>query len=392
MGGTGAESGNGSGTGNESGTGPAVRSETGTEKGARAAGESKSVAVGLGVPVFGAGNSKIGSSRGADLGSVLDSDEAKAKIFISPQKEGLAAELGEILDSEGARAKIFRNNHQQNDDGEKKGRNNNSGRSLTSVVSSIMRCAATVWLPVGLATFKLCNGDVGIAEDYLDLLHAVYTTTSSARLVRHFTDTQYNEKLTFNTLRTDLASDCDRFVTVSTSFFCADLLHIFHQLAVKRNFRLHQWRERIAHHVLQAVANIPVLQTNKNTPQGAAMRTYLTQAYLAEGSDLFLRLHNLMKAWGWLYLIKNSAFGGASSASRRRLVTVKGNYIMLLVAFFVCRIVNFGLCVPKVASAMHVMPRSTARLHAWGAGLAYLLSFVWFVKLVGIWRRKVAPL
>eukprot|EP00466_Bigelowiella_natans_P011856 jgi/Bigna1/79483/fgenesh1_pg.62_\ len=224
--------------------------------------------------------------------------------------------------------------------------------------------ALCLWLPIGVSTMRLLNGDVSLSEDVLDLIHATFTTTSSMFLMTKFTSRRFidEKKIDFETVEpyadnhgtmviSNVVKFNDAFLTMSTGFFFADLVHIFHQVVLKKNTRLHQWRERVLHHVLQFAANVPTLMSSRSTAQGMAMRTYLTQGYLAEGSDIFLRIGNIMRRFG---------------LNKTNPILVKRNWYGLLLSFFVCRIVNFYFAMKKMLNAQKILPKNVARLHLVG--------------------------
>ncbi len=245
-----------------------------------------------------------------------------------------------------------------------------------NVVRKIVYSAATVWIPLGAATLAATKS-IRSTEDILGLTHAVVATASAARLVAKSKDTRYAQQVKFKTMPQRETKNADWFLQLSTGFFVADAVHIAIQVLVRKNYALHQWKERLAHHALQAVANVPTILTSPSTVTGVATRSYLSQAYLAEASEIFLRAHNILCTLGW---------------DKTRAWVVKTNYKVLLVVFALCRLVNFGLCYKKLKDAANVMPKYLVKAHSTGTAAAYALSTVWFLKLFGKWRRQIRKL
>ena len=112
-----------------------------------------------------------------------------------------------------------------------------------------------------------------------------------------------------------------KFVLCSTTYFALDVAHIFASLIAGRAPQ--QWRGRLAHHLIQFVANLPALQ-RRDPPTAAVVRRYLLLAYLAEASTVVLRLRSLARARG--------VGGPALQASLLKA---------LLASFALTRLVNF---------------------------------------------------
>ena len=219
-----------------------------------------------------------------------------------------------------------------------------------------------------------------LAEDLTDLCHSLVGTICSARAF--FTDgglrpapppqlewhrhappgiAARERLLNAPVLPPDEDATGRKFVLCSTTYFALDVAHIFASLIAGRAPQ--QWRGRLAHHLIQFVANLPALQ-RRDPPTAAVVRRYLLLAYLAEASTVVLRLRSLARARG--------VGGPALQASLLKA---------LLASFALTRLVNFPWNAYNIWKAESALPRPVWRLHLLFAAAGIALSSGWFVML-----------
>lgn len=149
------------------------------------------------------------------------------------------------------------------------------------------------------------------------------------------------------------------FVLCSSTYFACDVALILASLA--RGVRPHLWAGRLAHHIIQFVANAPALM---RSPSAAVVRRYLLAAYVAEVSTTLLRIKGLARAAG---------LGGPRAHTHLQR--------LLLVSFVLSRLVNFPLCTHAVYRARAAVPPLIWRLHLAFAAGGIALSTGWFLQL-----------
>ena len=227
--------------------------------------------------------------------------------------------------------------------------------------------------------FGACLAAVGqprLAEDIVDLAHSAIATACSIESIT--AASSMPSQRTWPIMEGDdaegralsraivpvLPPEADararRFLLCSTTYFACDMGLVLASLACGR--RPHQWAGRLAHHVIQFVANVPALL---HAPSAAVVRKYLLAAYLAEASTILLRLRGLSKA---------SGVGGL----RTQAMLLRG----LLVSFVLTRLVNFPLNTLAIYRAKLGLPPIVWRLHLAFAAAGIALSSAWFAQIV----------
>lgn len=137
------------------------------------------------------------------------------------------------------------------------------------------------------------TGDVEMTEDVLDLAHSAYTSTIA---ISGVTLLEPNDDHTVS-LPAKLLQDDTRVVRMfchSLGYFCADVGLILVQGGIFRRWP-NLWMGRLAHHTIQACANLPCIFGTDRPKETALLRSVLCMAYLAELSNIFLRLSNLLR-------------------------------------------------------------------------------------------------
>ena len=151
-----------------------------------------------------------------------------------------------------------------------------------------------------------------------------------------------------------------RFVIGSSTYFACDAALVLCSLAL--GHRPRQWAGRLAHHAIQAAANLPALL---GPPAGSVVRRYLLLAYAAEISTIVLRLRDLQRVLG---------LGGqrAQSALHRAL----------LASFALFRLTLFPACTALIWHSRAQLPPPVLRLHLAFAAAGITLSSMWFGQLL----------
>jgi len=228
---------------------------------------------------------------------------------------------------------------------------------------------------VSVATFLpllFCTKDEQFAEDILDIMHSAYSSVWSVRLTNSVAWVG-GEKIV--QLREDRKAEAQEFFGRSMGYFLADFCYVLVQLA--RGHVPHLAAERLAHHTVQSVACFPaILGEGKQTSSSC---TYLSIAYLAEISNMFLRANNILKRLG---------------AEKHPFWMT--NFRTLLVTFFLGRIINFPCCGALLWRHRANLPMSVLRLQLCFGAAGVALNLGWFVKLYQIYsrvaRKKGAPM
>ena len=222
---------------------------------------------------------------------------------------------------------------------------------------TVCQTAASVVASTSVA-YVACRAAVGdrSAEDIVDLAHSLIASAVSARVaasVLHIPD------------RLTLSRSSDRiahtFIVASSAYFSCDVALVLCSLA--RGVYPRQWRGRLAHHAIQAVANIPALFSAP--PAAAVVRKYLLLAYAAEFSTIVLRLKALARA---------TNIGGER--------TQRFLHSLLLGSFVLFRMLLFPTCTRLIWKARAALPPELFRLHLTFAGAGIALSSGWFVQLL----------
>ena len=226
--------------------------------------------------------------------------------------------------------------------------------------------AARVAVGVSVAFGAACaaTGNATAAEDLVDLVHSVVASGMSARVAASAAIAPAG--VTTLAARTDDLAR--RFVVCSSTYFACDLALVLGSLACGR--RPQQWGGRLAHHAIQAVANLPAIYG----PVHAApvVRRYLLLAYAAEISTIILRLRALTRFFG---------VGGAAAQRLARRA--------LLGSFVLFRLLLFPACTRLIWQARDRLPAVVLRLHLAFAAAGIGLSTGWFVQLAS--RSLGAP-
>jgi len=221
---------------------------------------------------------------------------------------------------------------------------------------------------IGSVTFGVVNlatgGDAQATEDVVDLAHSVYTSSVAVRGILSLEPhRQHIVALPSRLIKDDGA--VVRMFCRSIGFFFADVLLILVERCMLGR-KPHLWAGRLAHHFIQAFANLTAIFRTETREQTVALRTVLGIAYFAEFSNIFLRLGNIFRR------------GAASSKTQKPLNA------LLLLSFFASRMVNFPFAIYAFWRARPVV--STDVL--WTVGgvqvAGYLLNLGWFLKIVKI--------
>mmetsp|Transcript_41663 Transcript_41663/g.89451 ORF Transcript_41663/g.89451 Transcript_41663/m.89451 type:complete len:281 (-) Transcript_41663:222-1064(-) len=205
-------------------------------------------------------------------------------------------------------------------------------------------------------------GDSTVTEDIVDLAHSAYTSsvalTGIASMERH--------PLHTIALKKSLAGENGMVVKMfchSIGYFFADVALIMGSLAMGKRPNL--WQGRLAHHVIQACANLPVIFQNKCKKESLALRSVLCIAYFAEFSNIFLRLSNMLRRTS-------------------KVQAQKATNIALVLSFAASRMLNFPVAISVFVQARSLVQPSIFRLAASIQAAGYVLNLAWFAKIVGI--------
>jgi len=227
--------------------------------------------------------------------------------------------------------------------------------------------AVSVFLPL-LALTK----DEMFAEDVIDVLHSAYATVWSVRLARNIKWVG-GEKVA--QLVESIKPAAQEFFGRSIGYFVADFCYVICQLA--RGHVPHLAAGRLAHHTIQSAACFPAIFGGHR--QTSSSCTYLSIAYLAEMSNMFLRINNLLKRFG----AEKHPFWMA-------------NFRTLLTTFFLGRVMNFPFCTALIWRHRENLPSSVRNLQLGFAVGGMALNIGWFGKLVQIYlrvsRKRSAPM
>ena len=211
-------------------------------------------------------------------------------------------------------------------------------REDTRAVASV-GCACALCYAMALRVTRCHDA----AEDVTDLVHSLVATRCACGALA--------ATRSFHGRRACLDPAADararRFVLGSTTYFAADLLLVCARLT--RGDRPRLWAGRLAHHVIQLVANLPALVCPP--PVAREVRTYLMPAYAAEASNILLRVRNIIHASG-------------RPARLARRVVMRA----LLITFALTRLVNFPVCTYLIWRRRAMLPPTVLRLHLAFAG------------------------
>lgn len=202
-------------------------------------------------------------------------------------------------------------------------------------------------------------------EDTVDIIHSF--ATSSVAL--YGMASMQPHKIHTRALPPHLASGRGlvvRMFSYSLGYFVADVVKIAVDVLVRGRFPK-LWQGRLAHHWVQLGANAPgILGKGQPNERNLAWRSVLCMAYAAELSSIVLRLSNLVRD------------GGASVRIQRMV-----NWA-LAASFFGSRILNFPVAIAMFIKARPVLPAHLFRLGATVQVGGYLLSTIWFTKILRI--------
>jgi len=192
-----------------------------------------------------------------------------------------------------------------------------------------------------------------IMENIVDLLHSSYASGIAHVCVAK---TQYEDGVL---MLTEEGSDMlSNLLADSFGYFLLDTTQIIFYLAQGR--RLHLWKERVFHHVLQGFCNLTTLSLLPHRKAGRTVRGYLAFAYLFETSQIALRLSNMVTSPKQKYYV----------------------YRIALFLFFTYRICNGTYAYCHMLRSGKMVPPIFYKGHAIGGAAAYVLNCFWFVKLM----------
>jgi len=227
--------------------------------------------------------------------------------------------------------------------------------------------AVSVFLPLQVIT-----KDEMFAEDVLDFLHSAYSTVWSLRLARSI---KWVGGENLARLMDSIKPAAQEFFSRSIGYFIADFCYVLVQLT--RGHVPHLAAGRLAHHTIQSAACFPAILGGPMQTSSAC--TYLSIAYLAEMSNMFLRINNLLKRFG---------------AEKHPLWMT--NFRTLLLTFFLGRVINFPFCTALIWRHRQNLPTSVRNLQLGFAVGGMALNIGWFGKLVQIYlrvsRKRSAPM
>lgn len=207
-------------------------------------------------------------------------------------------------------------------------------------------------------------GGESFAEDAVDALHSVFAGYWSQRLTRSCKATGDSRIVA---IPESAKSTAQRFFGRSIGYFFADVLLVVTELL--RGHKPYQWEGRLAHHVVQTAANMPAIFGGAR--QTRATCTYLSVAYLAEVSNVFLRANNFLKRTG----------------VEKYPACVRVNFLLLLVSFFATRCLNFPVCTTLIWRHRRALPQAIFRLQFGFAFAGIGLNCEWFRRLLLIFLR-----
>lgn len=241
------------------------------------------------------------------------------------------------------------------------------GRRCRAIAEGAVAAAATY-----AGAFAATGGDVLATEDVVDLAHSAYTSSVAVRGIAALRGRPGHVVA----LPAEAASDDGAVVRMfcrSIGYFFADVALVLTELCVFGR-KPHLWHGRLAHHAVQAVANLTCIFKTGATEQTLALRSVLCIAYFAEFSNIFLRLSNILRR-------------RAGTSAR----TQKATNIALLVSFAACRMVNFPWATWVFLSARRHMQRGVVPLIGSIQASGYLLNLVWFMRIVKILGKPSLP-
>mmetsp|Transcript_74799 Transcript_74799/g.142352 ORF Transcript_74799/g.142352 Transcript_74799/m.142352 type:complete len:311 (+) Transcript_74799:88-1020(+) len=218
--------------------------------------------------------------------------------------------------------------------------------------------AVSVYVPA-----RLLFGE-SFAEDAVDTLHSLFCSYWSQRLTRCCKSTGDSRLVA---LPESSKSNAQRFFARSIGYFFADACLVLAELL--RGHKPHQWQGRLAHHIVQSAACMPAIFGGAR--QTRATCTYLSVAYLAEMSNVFLRTNNVLRRIG---VAKFPA-------------CMNSNFLMLLVSFFFTRCLNFPICTALIWRHRQALPPAVFRLQFGFAFAGIGLNCEWFRRLLMIFLR-----
>lgn len=218
--------------------------------------------------------------------------------------------------------------------------------------------AVSVYMPARLLFSE------SFAEDAVDTLHSLFCTYWSQRLVKSCRSTDDSRLVA---LPESIKADAQCFFARSIGYFFADFCLVLAELC--RGHKPHQWQGRLAHHVVQSAACMPAIFGAAR--QTRATCTYLSVAYLAEVSNVFLRMNNVLRRVG---VAKYPA-------------CMNANFLMLLISFFFTRCLNFPICTALIWRHRQALPPAVFKLQFGFAFAGIGLNCEWFRRLVLIFLR-----
>lgn len=201
-------------------------------------------------------------------------------------------------------------------------------------------------------TFNFLYGEE-VMENLMDLAHSTYCSGQAHKAAFR---TKFNSE---GVLMLDDKGTCTMTNLLCDSFgyFLCDTTQILFYL--QRGKKLHLWKERLGHHILQSFCNLTTLTLPSDHTAGNAVRAYLAFAYLFETSQIFLRLTNMVK-----------------DKHHRQMFRVA------LASFFIYRVCNGLYAYICQLRSRPAVPDKFWKGHVFGGASAYLLNFFWFIKLV----------
>jgi len=232
-------------------------------------------------------------------------------------------------------------------------------RDITStrlIVATAKGFSATA---VAFLPLRFCCGE-RLAENIVDLLHSLYASFCCLR----FSARLRREQGVILVMPEEQKGRVQLFLANSLGYFLADVVLVLVEL--RRGRRPYQWQGRLAHHVVQTVANAHTFfGSEAHTTAGC---TYTPLAYLAEISNTWLRTSNILKHLG---------FHSLWMSSMR----------MLLASFFIFRVVNFSFCTLIVVRNHRNLHPLAVRMSYFFIPAAFALNAEWFRRMVLIYVR-----
>lgn len=218
------------------------------------------------------------------------------------------------------------------------------------------------------ASKTLAGGSSSAAEDVTDLLHSAY---SSSIALSGVVALEFNSEHYVALPKGQRRGD-GRVVQMfchSMGYFFADVILIAGELSIFHRLP-HLWIGRLLHHAIQACAVLPCIFRTKSDKECCALRTVLCVAYLAELSNLFLRLSNILRP--------------APRPQLRKAV----NWA-LLATFASTRILNFWIAVSIFWAARPHVNKNIFRMLTSIQAAGYILNIGWFLKIAQIATRPI---